>query len=175
MQITIKRNIVQEFDCFKIKIKLLSKGLKVAIILLVAGILSVIICQNDFGITDTSSIIYLALEIIFFSISFIIFKRIYDYKKLYKTSSKSALEEYGNIETYATLAIDDKYLTYESLKKYYKLSWSSLTTYQLYNGNLVIMIDSYINAFIIKPDELSVAEFNELFLFVSKNLKLRKK
>lgn len=175
MQITIKRNINQEFDCFKLKVKLLSKGLRVAVISFIIGVLVIIICQNDFGITDTSSIMYLVLEMIFFTLSFFIFKRIYGYDKLYKTSLKSALAEYGNVETYATLTLDDNYLIYESLKRYSKLSWTSLTTYQLYKGNLIIMIDSYLNAFIIKPNELSSAEFNELFLFVSKNLKLRKK
>lgn len=175
MQITIKRNITQEFDCFQIRIKLLSKGLRLGIILLIAGILSIIICQNDFGVTDTSLIMYLVLEMIFFLISIFILKRIYSYNQLYKKSRKSALTEYGHIETYSTLTMDDKYLTYESLKRYYKLSWTSLTTYQLYKGSLVIMIDSYLNAFIVKPDELSSTEFNELFLFVSKNLKLRKK
>jgi hypothetical protein len=175
MQITINRNISQELHCFKIRINLLSKSLRAAIIFFVAGILVITTCQNDFGVTDTSLIIYLFLEMVLFIFSFFIFRQLYRNYKQYKTFSKSALTDYGALETYSTVSIDDKYFCYESVNKYYKFSWPSLYMYQLYKGNLIIMTESATNSFVIKPGELTLTEFNELFAFVSKNLKFKKK
>lgn len=175
MDIIIQRNIAQELDRFKLKTKLLTKGMRAGIIFLIAGIAIIFICQNDFGVTDTSLMIYLSLEVLVFMIAYVILKRVYDYKKLFIEFAKTAIKDYGDIEIYSTVTIDNEYFTYKSLRKYYKLSWSSLAMYQLYEGNLVLMMDSYTSAFVINPNELSPADFNELYSFATKNLKLRKR
>ena len=174
MQITIKRNITQELECFKIRVDLITGSIKVATVLFIAAVVTIIVCRNDDGVTDTSMDIYLILEVILFMVSFMIFKNVYKNKKAYKTFFKSASQDYGAIETYSTIAIDDDYFIFESLRKYYKLSWSSLSMYKLYKGNLVLMIDSgYINSFIIRPHELTTNEFQELIVFAGKKLKYR--
>jgi len=175
MQIIIKRNIVQELECFKIRIDLVTKSVKVAIVLFIAGVLAIIVCRNDVGVTDTSMDIYLILEIILFMVSYSIFKNVYKNKKSYKTFLKSATQDYGGIEIYSTITIDEDYFIFESLRKYYKLSWSSLSMYQLYKGNLVLMIDNYNNSFIIRPSELTRSDFNTLIFQAGKKLKLRTK
>jgi hypothetical protein len=175
MEITIKRNIAEELACYKIRVKLTSKGIRVGIVTLALFVLSIVVCQNDYGITDTSLMIYLFLQIILLAFALLIFKNMYVNRKQYKTFSKSALVDYASLETYSTTTIDDKYLTYESARKYYKLSWSSLTLYQLYDGNLILMINSILNSFVIRPTELSPAEFSNLIIFASKNLKFKKR
>jgi hypothetical protein len=176
MNITIKRTIVEELDCFKIKIKLMSKAIRLGIVLFLLGILTIIVCQNDFGITENSVACYLILEIFLFAFSFVIFKRVYDYRTLYKTFSKSALNEYNNLETYSTVHMDDSYFTYESKRKYYKFSWSSFVKYDFKNENLLLMVnESYTLAFIVKPTELTSEEFRELHSLISKMIPLKKK
>jgi hypothetical protein len=162
MQITIKRNITQELECFKIKINLMTKGIRVAGLLFIIGVIIIVVCRNDVGVTDTSMMIYLFFELILFMTSFLIFKNLYTKNKIYKAFFKSAPLEYGNLETYSTVTIDEDYFVFESLRKYYKLSWSSLSMYQLYKGNLVLIIDNYNNSFIIRPNELMSSEFNAL-------------
>jgi hypothetical protein len=175
MQITIKRNIAQELECFKIKTDLLTRNIRAAIVFFIFGVVAIIVCQQDFGVTDTSLFVYCLLEFMFFVVSYGIFKAAYNYKKSYKTFYETAVKDYADIETYSTVTINDEYFCYESLNKYYKLSWRSLAMYRLYNGNLVLIMDSYITAFIIRPQDLSPSEFQELYMFASKNLKLRKK
>jgi hypothetical protein len=176
MNTTIKRTLIEELDCFKIKIKLISKGIRVGIVLFLLGVLAIVVCQNDFGITENSLLCYLALEIFLFTFSFFIFKRIYNYRVLYKSFSKSALEEYDNIETYSTVHMDDFYFTYESKRKYYKFSWSSFVKYDFKDGNLVLMVnESYTLAFIVKRTELTPEEFRELFSLISEKIPLKKK
>jgi len=175
MNITIKRNIAQELDCFKIKQKLLLKPVKPAIVLLIIDIVLIWVCQNDFGVTQTSIGCYVFFEIFLLVIAYSFLKAAYQRQKIYKDFSKTALQQYAAIETYSTISIDDDYFIYESVRKYYKLSWSSLGMYQLYNNNLVLMIDNYNNSFIIKPDEISREDYQELHSIASKKLKLRKK
>lgn len=174
MKITIKRNIAQELECFKIRIDLITRSIKVAIVIFIAGVATIVVCRNDAGVTDTSMTVYLVLEIILFMVSFMIFKNVYKNKKAYRTFFKSAFHDYGAVETYSTITIDEDCFIFESLRKYYKFSWSSLSLYQFYRGDLIIMIDALTNSFVIKSQELSVSEFNELFLFVSKNLTFKK-
>jgi hypothetical protein len=175
MDITIKRNIHQELECFKIKTDLLTRNIRAAIVFFVFGVVTIVICQCDFGVTESSLLMYLILEFIFFVVSYIIIKTAYNHKKTYKTFYKSAVKDYADIETYSTVTINDEYFCYESLNKYYKLSWRSLAMYRLYNGNLVLIMDSYVTAFVIRPQDLAPNDFQELYLFASKNLKLRKK
>jgi len=175
MEIIIKRNIAQELECFKIKTELLTRNIRAAIVFFIFGVVAIIICQQDFGVTETSLLVYTILEFIFFIFSYLIFKAAYNYKKSYKTFYKTAIKDYADIETYSTVTINDEYFCYESPNKYYKLSWRSLAMYRLYNGNLVLIMDSYVTSFIIRPQDLSPSEFQELYMFASKNLKLRKK
>jgi hypothetical protein len=175
MQITIKRNIAQELECFKIKTELITKIVRLATIFLFVGIGLIITCRSDFGVTDTSMFVYTFSELMFFILSFSLFKIVYRNKKVYKDFSKSAIKDYANNETYSTVTINDEYFCYESLNKYYKLSWRSLAMYSLYKGNLVLIMDSYNTSFIIRPKDLNPNDFQELYLFASKNLKLRKK
>jgi hypothetical protein len=175
MNITIKRNIVEELACFKIKIKLMSKVIRLGIILFLLGVCAIIICQNDFGVTENSLVCYLILEMALFTFSFLVFKRVYDYRTLYKTFSKSALKEYQNHETYSTIYLDDSYFTYESKRKYYKFSWSSFVKYDFKNENLVLMVnESYSLAFIIKQTELTPEEFHELRSLILKTIPFKK-
>ena len=132
-------------------------------------------CRSDFGVTDKSMTVYIFSELMFFIFSFSIFKMAYKNKNTYKDFSKSAIKDYGAFETYSTIIIDENYFIYESLRKYYKLSWSSLSMYQLYKGNLVLMIDNYNNSFIIRPSELTRSDFNTLIFQAGKKLKLRTK
>ena len=137
MQITIKRKIAQELECFKIKTDLLTRNIRAAIVFFIFGVVTIVICRYDFGVTENSLLIYLILEFMFFVVSYGIFKTAYNHKKNYKTFYKTAIKEYADIETYSTVTINDEYFCYESLNKYYKLSWRSLAMYRLYNGNLV--------------------------------------
>jgi len=175
MEITIKRNIAEALDCNKIKLKLLSKPVKPAIVCLLLGIGLILLCQNDLGVTQTSLYCYIFFEMMLFMISFVFLKAAYLRQKTYKDFSKTALQKYSPTEAFSITTIDDDYFIYESKTKYYKLSWPALYMYQLYNGSLVLMIDSYNNSFIIKPHEVSPEEFKELYDFVSKRLKLRKR
>jgi hypothetical protein len=182
MDITIKRNIVQELDCSNIKIKLMSKGIKAAMICLFLGIGLIIVCRNDIGVTVYSTYCYFLFEIFLFSISFMILKRMYNYRKIYKTFAKSALTDYGNIDVYSTINIDDSFFTFQSLRTYYKLSWSSFVKYELNikyelkDENIILLIDgTYNTGFIIKRNELSPAEFGELVKFIAQKIPISKK
>jgi len=175
MMITINRNIEQELDCLKLRTKLLSKTIKLAIALLAFAIFLIFICQNDTGVTPTSILMYCCFEILLLISSYAIFKNIYKRKKLLKTSSISALQKYATDEIYSTLIIDATFFIFESKKKYYKLSWPSFARYQINDGNFALMMnESYGSAFIIKRSELTSAEFSELHDYVSKNVPYKK-
>jgi len=179
MEIVIKRSIQNELDCFKTKIKLMAKSLRFAIVTCILGILAIMMCQNDFGVTESSLLCYVVLEFIFFSVSYIVFKRIYLQRKAYKDFSKTALTDYGHLETYSTLTIDNSFFVYESQRKYYKYSWSSFLKFERKDGLIILFIaDGYNTAFIIRQSELSVEQFNDLYYTVSQNiqsLKVNKK
>jgi hypothetical protein len=74
----------------------------------------------------------------------------------------------------AVLKINEFKIIYESSEMKLEYSWNVIKSYKIYKGSILLMIDNYLNSFVVLENELSKEQFVELFQFVSKSLPEKK-
>ena len=173
MNITINRNINEALECYKIQVKIHTKASLISGgLFFLLGVICIIICQNDFGVTDTSLFVYLFLECVIFIFSYLIFKGLYKTRKTYRDFLVTAASKHEDNDTYSTIILDDAFFSYESKGQFCKLSWNFFKGYKMVNGNFVLHLGNKLDhKYLIRPQELTSNDLFALNTFLFKNLK----
>jgi hypothetical protein len=172
MNIVINRNIDQELLSLKIRNERLRIE-KLGSLLLLLGLsflgyhyITRDVNKSNWDTTDVG------MAIVFIFFGYRILYSYYKYQKRFRAGAGKSKEKYSELDVFSTITLTDEVFLYESVKSSIKLSWSSISTFKIYKGHLILTIDAYFSpAFVIMNNEVDSQQLTTLYVFVSKNVK----
>jgi hypothetical protein len=87
---------------------------------------------------------------------------------------KKELSKFSQTDPVSILKINDFKIIYESSEIKLEYNWSVIKSYKIYKGSILLMINDYLNSFVVFENEISKEEYIELSQFVSKRLPEKK-
>src|SRR5688572_9480698 len=177
MEIIITRQNSDELlQINAIKWKLFTKK-NVQVVFLYAFIGAVILVVNWISLKKGESFwrfeSSFGLGILFLSLFYFI--HFYKNKIRFLAKTKELISKYKNESGGIEIKITNSAITYRDVEIYSDMKWTVFSEYKLYNGYLILLIDNlYLSSIIINRNEISEAEFTELFDFVKSKMPEKK-
>jgi hypothetical protein len=87
---------------------------------------------------------------------------------------KKELSRLSQTDPSAIFKINDTGVSYESSEVRLEYKWSMIKSYKIYKGAIFLILNEYLNSFVILGNEISNEQFIELSQFVARSLPEKK-
>jgi hypothetical protein len=113
------------------------------------------------------------LSLIFLSLFY--FSHIYQNKIKYLSKTEQILNRYKNQSQGIQIKITNTTVSYKDFELFSEMSWTVFSQYKIYKNYLILIRDKQsLDSIIINRNEITEAQFTELFVFVKGKLPVRK-